>query len=227
MTIPALYALKFRKVVIGLVLFAVILSGTRGIWLAFLAPIVLSLFLFRRIKLWKHFLIFILLFSIAYPIFASPQFNLENSDLLARRIRSIIDWSETSNSGRLAIWRLTTESIAKRPALGVGVGNFPVVLDEAIYATRAGASAHNLYLHIAAEMGLFAMFTFLYLMFWIGRKAYLLTKSRKELISNYSLAVLLYFTWVFAYFMTDVTLFDERVFLILGTQIAVIYGLEK
>lgn len=228
MTIPALYALKFRKFVIALVLLAVILSGTRGIWLSFLAPVALSLLLFRKIKLWKHFLIFVLLFAVAYPIFASPQFRLDvNSDILTKRIRSIIDFSETSNSGRIAIWKKTLVSIRENPVLGVGIGNFPVVLDEAVYATRAGASAHNLYLNIAAEMGVFALLLFLYALFWLGRKTYALTKHKEELVQSYALSVLLYMSWVFLYMMTDVTLFDERVFLLFGTHAAVIYGLKN
>ncbi len=226
LTIPALYALKKRNIVIALLLLAAILSGTRGIWLAFLAPIILSLILFRRIKLWRHFGIFILLFVVAYPIFASPQFRVDNSDLLTRRIRSIIDFSETSNSGRLAIWKSTISSIIEKPLLGVGIGNYPVVLDQVIYSTRAGASAHNLYLHIAAELGILALVIFLYAMYWLGRKMYSLIKYKDELISRYALAALLYFTWIFAYFMTDVTLFDERVFLFFGIQVALIYGLS-
>jgi len=150
LAIPALYALKKRNILVAFLLLAAILSGTRGIWLAFLAPIILSLILFRRIKLWRHFVIFILLFVVAYPIFASPQFRTDNSDLLTRRIRSIIDFSETSNSGRLAIWKATASSIKERPLLGVGIGNYPVILDQVVDSTRAGSSAHNIYLHIAA-----------------------------------------------------------------------------
>jgi len=225
--IPALYALKKRSIVIALLLLAIILSGTRGIWLAFLAPIILSLILFRKIKLWRHFLIFLLLFVAAYPIFASPQFRTDNSDLLTRRIRSIIDFSETSNSGRIAIWKNTISSIIDKPLLGVGIGNYPIVLDQATYSTRAGSSAHNLYLHIAAEMGIFALAIFLYAMFWLGRKIYWMTKYKDELTKRYALAALLYFTWVFAYLMTDVTLFDERIFLLFGIQAALIYGLDE
>lgn len=227
LTIPALYALKKRNIVIALLLLAAILSGTRGIWLAFLAPIILSLILFRKIKLWKHFVIFILLFVVAYPIFASPQFRTNNSDLLTRRLRSIIDFSETSNSGRIAIWKSTISSIIDKPLLGVGIGNYPVVLDQAIYSTRAGSSAHNLYLHIAAEMGVLALIIFLYAMFWLGRKIYWMTKYEDELTRRYALAALLYFTWFFAYLMTDVTLFDERVFLLFGIQTALIYGSDE
>ncbi len=225
LTIPALYALRYRKIVIALILFAVILSGTRGIWLAFLAPIILSLMLFRKVKLWRHFVMFILLFVIAYPVFASPQFLLQaNSDLLTRRIRSIIDFSETSNSGRLAIWRKTLSSVWDKPFLGVGIGNYPIILNEGVYSSRAGSSAHNLYLHIAAEMGIFAMMIFLYAMYWLGKKMYAMIKYKDELLRRYSLAALFYFTWIFAYFMTDVTLFDERVFLFFGVQVALIYG---
>jgi len=227
LAIPALYALKKRNILVAFLLLAAILSGTRGIWLAFLAPIILSLILFRRIKLWRHFVIFILLFVVAYPIFASPQFRTDNSDLLTRRIRSIIDFSETSNSGRLAIWKATASSIKERPLLGVGIGNYPVILDQVVDSTRAGSSAHNIYLHIAAEMGILALAIFLYAMFWLGRKMYWMTKYEDKLTKRYALSALLYFTWIFAYLMTDVTLFDERIFLFFGIQVALIYGSDE
>jgi len=44
-TIPILYALKFNKKIIAIFLLAIILSGTRGVWLAFLGPIFISPFL--------------------------------------------------------------------------------------------------------------------------------------------------------------------------------------
>ena len=43
--------------------------------------------------------------------------------------------------------------MGKHPLLGVGIGNFPVVLALNPSASKAGASAHNLYLNFFAELG--------------------------------------------------------------------------
>ncbi|MDX1372284.1 MAG: O-antigen ligase family protein, partial [Nitrososphaeraceae archaeon] len=227
LAIPAMYALRFNKKVLAIVLLAVILSGTRGVWLAMVAPVFVSLFFFRRIKLAPHFLIFILLFGVAYPLFASPQFNIDNSDLLRARLRSIIDFAETSNSGRIHIWKESLKSVVKNPIIGVGIGNFPIVLDEDINYIRAGSSAHNIYLNVAVELGIVALIFFLYSLYLIFRKIYVLMDNKDELINRYSVAAFMYFIWVFTYFMTDVTLFDERIFLLFGMNLAIIYALEN
>ena len=110
-------------------------------------------------------LVFFLLFAVAYPIFVSPQFLLSKGDwsLFGERIKSIIDFGETSNSQRIEIWKASLESIKNRPLLGVGIGNFPVVLNQNIFLARAGSSAHNIYLHIASEMGILTLVTVIWL----------------------------------------------------------------
>ena len=112
---------------------------------------------FKKISI--SFVAFFALFIIAFPIFASPQFLLYklDSDLLSKRVRSIINFGETSNKERIRIWKLSLESIKNHPLLGVGIGNFPVVLNQDLSLAKAGSSAHNIYLQIAAELGIPAL----------------------------------------------------------------------
>src|SRR3989338_9657850 len=127
---------------------------------------------FRKIS--SSFIIFFLLFIVAFPIFASPQFRLYkmDSELLAKRVRSIINFGETSNKERIRIWKLSLESIKNNPFLGVGIGNFPVVLNQDLSLAKAGSSAHNIYLHIAAEMGILALIFSIWFLWILVKKIY-------------------------------------------------------
>ena len=197
MTIPALLAKRFdlgssKRSALGLIFLLLffyllaILSGTRGIWLAVLAPLLALPFLFRysqtkegKIILKRIGLLilpFFVLFIAAFPIMGSNQFwvEKENNEILAKRIRSILDLNETSNSGRVEIWKKTVQSIIKHPLLGVGIGNYPTVLSQHPDLAKAGSSAHNLYLNIAAEIGVVGLLASLGILGIILRRAWIL-----------------------------------------------------
>jgi putative inorganic carbon (HCO3(-)) transporter len=219
---------------------AAILSGTRGIWAASIGVIALVplwAFVMRRMhtdiirrRLFvyaaSYLALFFVLFSLAWPIFVSPQFLVGKGDanLLAHRLRSVIDFGETSNALRIEIWKASWHSIRNHPLLGVGIGNFPVVLGQDISLARAGSTAHNLYIHVASEMGLPAavvatlilMGTVLSAFRWFSRA------HGSSLI--YAASLLLYLPWVYAYVMTDPILFDERVFLLWASTIALVFA---
>ncbi|MCC6934303.1 MAG: O-antigen ligase family protein [Candidatus Yanofskybacteria bacterium] len=216
-----------------------ILSGTRGIWVASVGVVGLvpiGLFLMRRTSVpvlkrrvfayGASFLIaWFLLFAVAWPIFISPQFLVGKADiaLLGHRLRSVIDLGETSNALRLAIWRSSITSIARHPLLGVGIGNFPVVLDQDIRLARAGSTAHNLYLHIAAEMGVLAALESILLLAsaWYATWRWFIRAEGAALV--YASSLLLYLPWVLAYVLTDPIIFDERVFLFFATILALVW----
>src|SRR3989344_2248697 len=215
-----------------------ILSGTRGIWAASVGVlIVISLVLYRlknnevrpHYELFKYIslylVVFFMLFMVAYPIFVSPQFLLSKGDwgLFSERIKSIIDFGETSNSQRIDIWKASLESIKNRPLLGVGIGNFPIVLNQNIFLARAGSSAHNIYLHKASEMGILALVTAIWFLWLVFKKTYYNFFSEKNpLFVTYFRATILFVPWVLIYSLTDVALFDERAFLIFVTTISII-----
>ena len=216
-----------------------ILSGTRGIWLAVLGPVFVLPFLVKFTKtvsdknifkyLGIHFIIFVMLFSVAYPILGSSQFQIEKSDnqILSKRLRSILDLSETSNSGRLAIWKASAKSIIKRPLLGVGIGNFPAVLSQETEYAKAGSSAHNLYLQIAAEIGLLGLLGGMGMIWLILQRGFQIFRETEDYFTKiYSAAFILYTIWILFYSLTDAVLFDERAFLIFAVNSAIILGIK-
>lgn len=184
--------------------------------------------------------VFFLLFAVAYPIFVSPQFLLSKGDwgLFGERIKSIIDFGETSNNQRIEIWKASLESIKRRPLFGVGIGNFPVVLKQNIFLARAGSSAHNIYLHIAAEMGILALVTTVLFLWLVFRKSYenfistppsqgFGEAKQDPFLVTYFGATILFVPWVLIYSLTDVALFDERTFLLFVATIALILSNKK
>lgn len=214
---------------------AIVLSGTRGIWLAGILTLLSSL----AVMLWTRtrtpevstnyrkasfvLMALIPMFLIAFPLFASPQFLLSkgSTDFLRNRIRSIIDLGETSNGTRILIWKASLSSIAEHPLLGVGIGNFPTVLEQSIILARAGSTAHNLYLHIPAEMGIPAGIIAFGTLTFIGLRAlWWSIRTRKE---EGTLATLtaLSLLWVYVYVGTDPIIFDERIFLLFGVIVAI------
>lgn len=219
---------------IPLALLTIILSGTRGIWAAaaglpLVVVVIWYLLSSRRRAIWLWISGFIavtaLLFAVAYPIFVSPQFLLSKGDfgLLRNRIRSIIDFGETSNAQRIEIWSSTIDSIRRHPITGVGIGNFPVVLEQNVFLARAGSTAHNIYLHIAAEMGIIALAAWIW--FWTTLYRYTLERFRAaqdDFFTGYSGWLLLAFPWVAVYLLTDAALFDERTLLLFGITAALI-----
>jgi O-antigen ligase len=231
---------------IPLGLLAVILSGTRGIWAASIGlPLIflaVAWYLKRtrpepvpgRRMWWKYLGILIasyyLLFLVAWPVFVSPQFLLSKGDwaLLGNRVRSIVDWGETSNAQRLEIWRASVASIREHPLLGVGIGNFPVVLEQHVTLARAGSSAHNVWLHVAAEMGVPALLLFIGI--WCAAIASclrLFARSTDMPTATWSGWVLFVVPWIAAYLLTDAALFDERALLMFGLVIALARGSDS
>lgn len=221
----------------------VILSGTRGIWAASVGVLIIIagiVYWMHRTRVGEYYknifkyissymIVFFLLFAVAYPIFVSPQFLLSkgNWGLFGERIKSIVDFGETSNSQRIEIWKASLESIKQHPLLGVGIGNFPVVLKQNIFLARAGSSAHNIYLHIAAEMGILSLVTAVWFLWLVFKKSYDNFISTKDpFLVAYFAATILFVPWVLIYSLTDVALFDERAFLLFVATVSLILANE-
>ena len=223
-----------------LTLFFVILSGTRGIWFAAPCAIIAAIYLFVRKRKFHNsisyalltILIFIALIPIASVFTAIPQFREKISDtdsaLILKRLTSILDINETSNQGRIYIWKRSLESIKKSPLLGIGVGNFPVVLEQDVKLAKAGSSAHNLYLNFAAEGGILAFI--LVCLIFLEILVALLKILKSETSPKIRLlitGVFIYFFWVFAYSFFDIALLDERVFLLFLTIVGMIFAIKN
>jgi len=241
---------------VALLFLIIILSGTRGIWAASVGVVLLASGIilytnkikktqtalklaianFRAVEsvkvvkgITEYLILFFVMFAVAFPIFSSPQFLIGKSDdILKQRIKSILDFEETSNAQRIEIWKKTLSSIKERPLLGVGIGNYPVVLGQDIRLAKAGSSAHNLYLHIAAEMGILAGIIFIWFLWLLFKRNYeIFIREDDKQLKTYLAATLLFVPWVLIYSLTDIAIFDERALLFALIPIAIIFGIKN
>lgn len=231
-----------------------VLSGTRGIWLTVLFPLAFIFIKNKTPKMIQYFkliyeksamntgiakknyiviLLFFAAFTASYVIPMKDQFQLrtgtkDQQGMILLRIISIIDASETSNNLRIEIWKRSFESAVKNPLLGVGIGNFPIVLSQNVSALKAGASAHNLYLNILAETGIFSLVLYLAIYILILKYSWeIFQRAHDEKTKTYGYALFLYSLWIFGYNLTDAALFDERVFLMFILTVGIIVGIKK
>lgn len=151
-----------------------------------------------------------------------------SSFAMYKRLRSIMDLDEISNKGRIEIWRDTFASIKKHPLLGVGIGNFTTVIGKNITAAKKGASAHNLFLDIFAETGIFGLIVFLAIFYEILKTALLIFKnSTDELYKFFALSAGIYLFWILGYALFDVILFNDKVLMLFMIMIGLLYGINK
>lgn len=235
--------IRFSKWYLGvlfiLVLFFIILSGTRGIWITAACALAAAIFLLIRKKDLHRSISFILLTVLIFlalipitSIFTTiPQFREKfdpDTALVLKRLGSILDINETSNQGRIYIWKKTLESIKKSPMLGIGIGNFPIVLEQNIQLAKAGSSAHNFYLNFAAEGGIlsFVLVCLIFLEIIIALFAVLKSELSPKIRLLFS-GFFIYLFWAFAYSFFDIALLDERVFLLFLTIVGIIFAVKQ
>ncbi|PJE58214.1 MAG: hypothetical protein COU81_01945 [Candidatus Portnoybacteria bacterium CG10_big_fil_rev_8_21_14_0_10_36_7] len=216
----------------------IILSQTRGIWLALLAPIIFGIYYKNKLLVPKIIpsvlissaIIFLLIFIATYSITSLPQFKTSSSNhttAFISRLFSIGDLNETSNMGRIAIWRSTFISITKNPFLGVGIGNYPVALNQNVALAKAGSSAHNLYLTMIAEIGMLGGLLFIWLCFLFYKQAKELMSSQNDTFKIFGFYFSAMLLWIYFYSLTDAALLDERAFLAFMLFTGITAGLTK
>ncbi len=196
--------------------------GSRGIWVGAAVPFasIIILTIFKKIKpqYTRLFIGCLLIFIMSFPISSlilSASQNVGDGSLTFKRAKSVTDLEEVSVKSRLEIWKASFRSIIKRPVLGVGIGNYPVVLSQETSASKRGSSAHNLYLDIASELGLLGMIVLLFV-FW---------KIFKKSLSNPIFGF--FIIWIFVYSLFDVVLLNDKVLLFFTIAIALLYSIKE
>ena len=146
---------------------ALLLTLSRGGWLGFLSG---SLFLATVTKKYKHILFFLLFFAIGVALLpGAAERAIATLDSSAIKVGMISPQADAgpsksqttlSTSFRLYIWQSTIAMIKENPFLGKGLGTFMDYFPK--YAKWGEIYyAHNCYLQIWAESGIFALAAFL------------------------------------------------------------------
>jgi len=239
-------------------LLAIIFSGSRGAWVSAVGALLVFLFIIflywsptirsrtsffipRFYNTWKKqiqlilgcLIIFFLLFPTASAILFLPQYIQLGQEAVSEvslfeRARSIIDFIETSVKSRLEIWQRTIDSIKLRPLLGVGIGNYPLVLNAPMSSAKRGTSAHSLYLDIVAEMGIFALIILLAIFWQLFKDAWqIFTRHKRSFFRAWAGFFLLALIWLLGYSLFDVVLLNDKVLLFFMANLGILYGAKS
>jgi putative inorganic carbon (HCO3(-)) transporter len=130
------------------------LTYSRGAWLSLLAVVAAYGVLYSRKTFWLLLLV--------------PVVVVAGQDALLERLLSIVHPTDSSSLLRLAMWESTLSMIAEKPLLGIGWGSYWLVYPEYDFFINNARTtiyhAHNMYLHLAAEIGIPGLMAFLAVM---------------------------------------------------------------
>lgn len=192
---------KFMAVILAAALLCLTVTFSRGNWLgACIVLLAAALFYQRRFLL-------VLFGAGAVLVLLSPAIFLD-------RGISIISGSDTSIDLRYAYLESTLAIIADHP-WGVGWDSYMYVFpDYDFYLHDASVimyHCHNLFLNVAAELGLQGLAVFLVLLFYLAGKARLLAgRQQAPVIKGFARGYLLYLLGVTVTGMTDHALFNAQ-----------------
>lgn len=164
---------KFLKILYAsssmLMLYGILLTGSRGALIAFFISYTLKLFLEGRVshKIRKKSIYMVLFGIIAFFIMAS----ILPSDLIESRFSKDVilglNEREEGSHNRYDIWLSSIDLFSMNPILGVGCGNF--INSIALVYSRQCA-AHNLYILLLIEGGIIGFLLFTKYIYTIWKK---------------------------------------------------------
>jgi O-antigen ligase len=145
--------LYFIISVVVLTLCGVILSQSRGIWIAFFTACVITLYLYDHKKAFAFLLSCMIIIAILFSI----------SDTLKRRAFSIVTslYAEDeagSTDNRIELWKDSLLMFKEHPLLGTGLGDFETEINKIISLKKlkkihTTSHAHNIYFQVLVTRG--------------------------------------------------------------------------
>ena len=157
---------------LAIILLAIIFSFSRSAYLALLIGWFFWWFFFSEKK--KYLILFLSLVTIInFLVFPNP---------VADRFLSSFNAQEGSNAGRILMWQTAGKIIREYPWSGIGLANFSQYVN-AYFGWRNPIYAHNLFLDIAAELGIPGLFFFLA---FLTAPVFAYFKKRKKLTREQS-----------------------------------------
>ncbi len=157
-----------------------VLTYSRGAWLSIVAVTAICGRLYNRKVLWVFLVI--------------PLIALFCHDAVMERLMSIFNPTDTSSTLRIALWESTIAMIMDNPFSGIGWGAYWLVYPEYDFFLNNPAArivhAHNMYLHIAAEIGIPGLLAFLAIIYGHTKKAIdILSQTNNRRVAGLMLGV--------------------------------------
>ncbi len=217
---------------------ALILSGTRAVWVGMVAPFAVVVLAYLR-NFQKHLAKkYLWPFAIIFILFAiSPLINKglgylrveKFQENFLARAQSIYNLQESSNRGRIAMWQNSSLYFLQHP-WGVGFSNFIISFNnvdpennysdvaekvDKVYNLPAKyISAHSLYLQILVETGIVGFL--LFSAFWASVLNYLWKFIRhygktEDFLVYFVAQAFLMVLWILTSAIFDITLLNDKV----------------
>ena len=153
----------FIAVIIGII--AILLTGTRGAWLAVVILIPLVVLIHSKRKLKSLAMIFLSLSLIAGITIITPT--------LSQRVETITDLKMQSNSERLLMWESAWQMFKDYPILGVGYGQYKIAYQtkyiSPLAKERTLEHAHNNFMQMLGECGILGFSAFVFMWIYLSR----------------------------------------------------------
>ncbi len=159
---------------------------TAGLWLLIISC--------RKIKKKQRSLLFGVLIFLAVLVFSIGP--------VRTRLLSSFDLSEGSVAGRIEIWQQAFSVWQGNFFLGVGIGNYSYYLNP-LFDYRLPVYAHNTYLDIAVEMGVFALLVWILIFIYTIYKLST-NQNSKSKIQNIALSTSLIYFLAHSFFDTPI-----------------------
>jgi O-antigen ligase len=177
---------KFMFFLLALAIIELYFTYTRGAWLGFIIMVLLGILL-SDMSLYYKLFILLILSVLSIPIYgiASMRFTKLFSNKL----------EESSLATRLYIWTEMYKLFGQRPIFGYGMNSFPKLSKDLLYLLVARENppeiqAHNDYLKLLIETGIFGLISYLALQISALVK---LVRSRRK---NFIIVFILLFTFL-------------------------------
>lgn len=170
----------------GLTIFFIIVSFSRGAILAFI--LLFSSFIFFQyffVKTQRKLILLMLLFTVG--VFGVQSFLYKNGKTVIDRVETLAPskiMSDSSSNERLTWYKAAFEGIKENPLLGHGFGNWKIIgskyVNQYIEQYIVNKYVHNDFLEIFAELGLVGLVFFIWFFILLFVKLY----RRRDLLTN-------------------------------------------
>jgi putative inorganic carbon (HCO3(-)) transporter len=195
-----------------------VLTYSRGAWLSIVAVTAICGHLYNRKVLWVFLVI--------------PLIALFCHDGVMERLLSIFNPTDTSSTLRIALWESTIAMILDKPLLGIGWGSYWLVYPEYDFFLNNPATtivhAHNMYLHIAAEIGIPGLIVFLLIIFGHAKKAIdVLAKTQNRWVAGLMLGLVAAVLGLAVNGVTDHVMFNVQMSMLFWLLNAVIVAVGE
>ncbi len=147
-------------VALALQFVAIMLTMTRGAWLALIAGLVTVALLVRG----RAAAVVGLVLVVALVAISFVNFHVQKGRSIPELIHSGLD---IDASTRVVLWDIAWDLFKGQPLLGVGMGDYTTEANELLSGRRVTTTvdAHNVYLHVLATRGLVGFVPFV--LFWV------------------------------------------------------------